>query len=811
MSLFPPAVHRGERGGGWAAEYLEARRAAADYQGELVHVADLPARAAAFATPEPPLAPAIASLLARLEIPRLYAHQVEALAEARIGRDVVVVTGTASGKSLAYHLPILERLVAEPRATALYLFPTKALAQDQCQGLERLAAISPALAPLMRAGTYDGDTTAASRKKLRESANLILTNPDMVHHGILPQHSRWSRFFASLAVVVIDEVHVYRGIFGSHVANVLRRLLRIAAHYGGDPLLLMSSATIGNAPALAARLTGRPVSEVAGDGAPRGRKMVAFWNPAPLDRHGLARRSANLEAARHLASLMAGGVSAIAFTKSRVAAELVYRYTHEMLAGTHPELAERLAAYRAGYLPRERREIERRLFSGELCGVVATSALELGIDVGSLDAAVLVGFPSTIASAWQQIGRAGRGRRESLAIVIAHEDPLEQHLMRNPSHFFGRSAESAIIDPENPYVLAGHLACAAHELPLTDNDLAPFGALATPVAGALVESGKLAELAGRRFWSAPEIPARAINLRAISDDTYTIVEAGPEGRIVGTVDAISGLELVYPEAVYLHDGESYVVRRLDLEQKVAVVEPMAVDYYTQPVLENALVVLREERRRSLGDVEPLDTAATPADDIAGRAEPLVAFGELEVSWRTVGMKKIEFRTRDAIGYHPLELPRIAFPTRGLWIWVGEELFARAAAGDGSPYGALAGVRNLLVTVMPLHAMCDPADLGGIIDTRNLGRPSIFIFDRYPGGLGFAELGYLRAEVLFAAAHDLAEGCPCADGCPSCVALPILHPAQQQDPDLGHGRPIPQKRRAIDLLRALMECATARQG
>jgi DEAD/DEAH box helicase domain-containing protein len=282
---------------------------------------------------------------------------------------------------------------------------------------------------------------------------------------------------------------------------------------------------------------------------------------------------------------------------------------------------------------------------------------------------------------------------------------------------------------------------------------------------------------------------------------------------VGTVDAVSGLELVYPEAVYLHDGESYVVRRLDLEQKVALVEPMAVDYYTQPVLENSLVVLREDRRRPVGahrdGADPLDTPGSPAVDIAGRAEPLVAFGELEVSWRTVGMKKIEFRTRDAIGYHPLELPRITFPTRGLWIWVGEELMARAAGYDGSPYGALAGVRNLLVTVMPLHAMCDPADLGGIIDTRNLGRPCIFIYDRYPGGLGFAELGYLRAEALFSAAHDLADGCPCAEGCPSCVALPILHPAQQQDPDLGHGRPIPEKRRAIDLLRALMESGTTR--
>jgi DEAD/DEAH box helicase domain-containing protein len=794
---------------GWAERYLAELETAPDYAGELVHVAALAVRHSSFATPDPPLSPAIAALLRRLEIPRLYHHQVASLAHARADQDVVVATGTASGKSLAYHLPVLERLLADPRATALYLFPTKALAQDQLQGIERWAALAPELAPVLRAGVYDGDTTAHTRKQLRAEARLILSNPDMLHQGILPSHSRWSRFFGALAVVVVDEIHAYRGIFGSHVANVLRRLLRIAAHYGAHPLLIASSATIGNAVEHASRITGRRFAGALEDGSPKGRKWVAFWNPAPLDRTGMSRRSANLEAARHLSDLIARGVPAIAFTKSRVAAELVYRYTAERLEHRGGGLAERLVAYRAGYLPAERRAIERRLFSGELLGVVATSALELGIDIGSLDAAVLVGFPPTVASAWQQIGRAGGGRQESLAIVIAHEDPLEQLIMRRPEHFFGRAPECAVIDPENPYVLAGHLGCAAHELPLADAELAEsnFGGMAAGVAQALVESGKLAQFAGRRFWSSPENPARAVSLRTISDDTYTIVENGLDARVVGTVDAVSGLELVYPEAVYLHDGESYVVRRLDLEQKVAIVEPMAVDYYTQPVLDNALQVLGEEKRRAWGQpaAEARGQSASPQGDIAGGEAPLLAFGALNVSWQTVGMKKVQFRTRDAIGYHPLDLPRITLPTRGFWLWVGERILG-AIRWDDSPYPALAGLRNLLITVLPLHAMCDPADLGGIIDSRNLGRPCIFIFDRYPGGLGFAEQGYLRAETILESAAELVRGCPCADGCPSCVALPILHPAQQQDPDLGHGRPIPSKVRTIDLIERLLVVA-----
>lgn len=553
--------------------------------------------------------------------------------------------------------------------------------------------------------------------------------------------------------------------------------------------------------------------EVAGDGSPRGRKAVALWNPAPLDPAGITRRSANLEASRLVVELMTRGVATIAFTRSRVGAELVFRYARDELRRRGDRIAERLSAYRSGYLPAERREIEAKLFSGELLGVVSTNALELGIDVGGLDAAVLVGFPSTIASSWQQIGRAGRGRRDSLAIVVAHEDPIDQYLVRHPRSFFGRSPEHAVIDPGNPYVVAAHLGCAAHELPLTDAELPRFGALGREVAEILADEGCLSVIEGRHFWSSPDLPARKVNLRTISDDTYTILEAGKGGRVVGTVDAVSGLELVYPEAIYLHEGESYIVRELDLEAKIARVDRTDVDYYTQPVLEMAIRVRGEEARRALG--EPSGEGGAPP---AARAEPalittsslpLVGFGPVEVSWQTVAMKKIRFRTREAIGYHPLELPRLTLDTRSLWLWIGEEIMAFLTARDRSPYAALGGLRNLLVTLVPVHSMCDPTDLGGVIDTLNLGRPCIFIFDRYPGGLGFAEQAYMHLEELIEATGDLAGDCPCENGCPSCVGLPLLRPAQQQDLDLHHGHPIPSKSATLALVAGLRRAMRAK--
>jgi len=751
---------------------------------ELVHVERLPEREARWGDLERPLPAALGEALAAQAIERLYAHQARAVDLARSGSHVVIATGTASGKSLAYHLPILERLQLEPDAVALYLFPTKALAQDQLRGLTRFAEASPALRQRLVAGTYDGDTPGQTRRRFREQANAILTNPDMLHQGILPYHSRWSRVFSNLRYVVVDEVHTYRGIFGSHVANVLRRLRRITRHYGSDPRFLLSSATIRNPGELAELLVGERVEVVDDDGAPRGPRLFAFWNPARPRTEGGARPSASAEAERILVTLMRRGVQSIAFTRSRVAAELIYRYAREALERDRDGLAERLSPYRGGYLPEERRAIERRLFEGELRGVISTNALELGIDVGSLDAAILVGFPNTIASTWQQAGRAGRQRDPALAVVVAYDDPIDQYLMRHPEYFFRQSPESAVLDPENAYVLASQLACAAYELPLTREDEALFGPRAPRIAELLEEEGSMKSLDGIRYWSSSDYPSGKVSLRTISDDTYTILDTNRQNAVLATVDSISAPELVYPEAIYLHEGDTYFVRELDLTLKTAYVERREVDYYTQPVLDTRLKLLDTRETKRWGETE-------------------IGLGSADVSWATVAMKKIRFRSLDAIGYHPLDLPRQNLETMAVWLRPEEGVRAAVRFAGLNPHEALSGLRNLLITLLPLHVMCDRPDLGGIVNSSNLGDPAIFLYDRYPGGLGYAERGYGLFPELMRAALRMVEECPCEAGCPSCVGLPVLRPAQQQDYDLHGGWPIPSKAGTETLLRRIL--------
>ncbi|MGH7726594.1 MAG: DEAD/DEAH box helicase [Candidatus Eiseniibacteriota bacterium] len=766
--------------------WLEELRTRRDYDDELVHVAHLPSRPARHAEPDRPLPPALARALAGIGIEKLYTHQARAIDCVRAGRSVVLVTGTASGKTLAYNLPVVERLLANPDAHALYLFPTKALAQDQLKSLGRLLDAGDGFRERIHPGVYDGDTSVAARRKLRQQGNVILSNPDMLHQGILPYHAKWARFFRGLAVVVVDEIHTYRGIFGSNVALVLRRLRRIAQHYGANPVFVCCSATIRNPDELAQALVGEPVEVVTDDGSPRGPRTIAFWNPRFLDRDRLERRSANADGGRMFADLLRRGASTIVFAKARVTAEIIYRYAREVLVERSPGLAARIAPYRSGYLPEERRDIERRLFSGELAGVVSTNALELGIDVGSLDAAILVGFPPTIASTWQQAGRAGRRQDPALAVVVAYNDPIDQYLMRHPEYFFEQTPEAAVVDPHNPYLLAGHLASAAYELPVTPADDALFGPQAAELLDALADDGQVRAIDGRWFWASTDYPAGRINLRTIADNTFTIVDGTKHNEVLGTVDAISAPELVYPEAIYLHEGRSYFVQKLDLEMKTAIVEPREVDYYTQPVLDTNIVV-----------GEPART----------RAE--LAFGEATVSWATVGMKKVRFHSLDSIGYKPLDLPRLTLDTAAVWFVPPSGARAAVKRAGHSPGEALSGVRNLVVTLMPLFAMCDPADIGAVLDSKNLGRQGLFVFDRYPGGLGFAEQAFHRFEELLAACLALVRDCPCREGCPSCVGLPILRPAQQQDPDLSNGWPMPSKAATRLLLEALLEPAGVR--
>jgi len=477
-------------------------------------------------------------------------------------------------------------------------------------------------------------------------------------------------------------------------------------------------------------------------------------------------------------------VQSIVFTKARVVAELIYRYARERLERESGGLANLLSPYRGGYLPEERRAIERRLFEGDLRGVISTNALELGIDVGTLDASILVGFPNTIASTWQQAGRSGRKQAPSLAVVVAYEDPVDQYLMRHPAYFFGQPVESAVLDPENPYVLASQLSCAAYELPLSAQDEAMFGARAPAIASLLEDEGQFKSLDGLRYWSSSDYPAGSVNLRTISDDTFTILDQTRDNAVLGTVDSISAPELVYPEAIYLHEGDTYFVRELDLKQKIAYVEPREVDYYTQPVLDTNLKLQESRESKKLGD-------------------EVVGLGPAQVSWQTVAMKKIRFRSLDAIGYHPLDLPRLRLDTMSLWIQPSEGTRNHVKVAGLNPREGMSGLRNLLITVLPLHVMCDRPDIGGILDSANLGEPTIFMYDRYPGGLGYSERGYAIVGELLNAALRLVEDCPCELGCPSCVGLPVLRPAQQQDPDLNGGWPIPSKAATEALLRRML--------
>jgi DEAD/DEAH box helicase domain-containing protein len=789
-----------------AARFLDKLRVGAGREGQILHVEEIAARQARFAKLDPPLPPPLRTVLQGLEICDLYSHQTRCIEESRAGNNVTVVTSTASGKTLAYTLPVLEAVLADPKATALLLYPTKALAQDQLRGLLRMAELSAPLADCLRTGTYDGDTPQHTRRKLRDEGNVLLTNPDMLHSGILPYHTKWSRVLANLKFVIVDEMHAYRGIFGSNVANVLRRLRRACRHYGADPQFFLCSATIANPRELGERLIGAPVALIDEDGSPRGAKKFVLWNPPFVDTGRMDRRSSNVEAHVLLTELVKERVQSICFSRARVTAELIHRYTQEALTREKPELARRVRAYRGGYLPKERREIEKALFSGDLLAVSSTNALELGIDIGSLDASVMVGFPSTVASLWQQAGRAGRGREEALAIFIAYNDPIDQYLMRHPEYLFAQSPESAVIDPENPYILSAHLQCAAFELPLTDGDAELFGPLTSDLTHLLEDHGRMRRVDGKSYWANTDFPARQSSLRHASQDTYTIVEmaadagagsayrpqTGPEfkppvkgdAKVIGNVDAISALELLYPEAVYLHDGETFVVRHLDLEGKTAYVERREVDYYTTPVLEH-FVLLRGTR-------ETGEYAGAP-----------IGFGDVTVTWFTSFFKKIQFFSSDSIGFGNLNLPPQEIETTSMWIGLTDELRARLKQRGKNPIEGLSGLRNLMISVIPLFAMCDRADIGGVIDSKNLGKSTVFLYDRFPGGLGFVEHAFRRPEETIRACWELVRECPCATGCPSCVGLPVLRPAQHQDPDVGRAWPIPDKEAARMILEALL--------
>jgi len=749
-------------------DLLDEIRNESQYRNQIVHEERFAARPARYGVLSRPLTAPVTASLARLGITRLYTHQTQAVDDVREGTSIIVTTGTASGKSLCYLLPVLETLLADPNARALFIYPTKALTQDQADALREFGLD-------LRFGIYDGDTPSAERRRLRQEAQILLSNPDMLHVGILPQHFRWTSFFKNLRYIVLDDMHVYRGVFGSHVAHIIRRLRRVCRLRGTDPQIICTSATIANPEEFGQRLTGRPLRVIDQDGAPRGPRLFALWNPPLVDRARMSRRSPYVEASWLMAALVSKGIRTITFTKARKITELVHKYTSDVLREA-PALAARISPYRAGYLPEERRDIEQRLFRGDLAGVVSTSALELGIDVGGLDAAILVGFPGTMASVWQRAGRAGRGEGESLAVLIALEDALDQYLMRQPKYFFGRPVEHATVDPENPYIMAAHLRCAASEVALWPGDEAVFGPRMHEVAEALEHMGELIRRRDRWYPRSRAYPAGAVEIRSVSGELYRIVNSHSR-RLIGTVDAARAFEQVHAGAVYLHQGEAFRVSRLDLATRTALVEPEEGGYYTEARTLTDLSITRPRAERACG------TATAH-------------YGEVMVTHRVVEYRRKQLITDTVLSVEPLDLPEEEFPTTGLWIVIPHELVAAVEEAGLDLAGGIHAVEHAAIGLLPLLAMCDRWDIGGVSYPHHpeTGEATIFIYDGHRGGVGVTEKGFELLDELLRRTLDAISACPCEAGCPSCV----------QSPKCGNLNAPLDKHAAIMLLRHLLE-------
>jgi DEAD/DEAH box helicase domain-containing protein len=711
------------------------------------------------------LHPAVAESLARAGIDALYAHQADAWDSVMKQGHTIVTTGTASGKSLCFNLPTLHVLSCDARARALYLYPTKALAQDQARALSELQV------PALRHAIYDGDTPQGERAAIRKRSNLVLTNPDMLHVGILPHHDRWGDFLANLALVIVDEAHVYRGVFGSHVANVLRRLRRMADAYGTRPRFVLTSATIANPVELASGLTGVEFNLVERDGAPRGDREIVMCNPPLLDERTGRRASSLSEAAALFANLVEADVRTICFARSRRAAELVYQFAKRRL--DDPARTARIAPYRAGYTPQQRRDIERRLSRGELLGVVATSALELGIDVGHLDAAISVTFPGTVASLRQQWGRAGRQRR-GLAMYVAGDDALDQFFCRHPEEFLERHVEAAILDHASERIYMSHLLAAAYEGPLEPADAETLGEGFEEFAERLVAAGELRRRGTRYTPRRAGFPAADTSLRSASVDSFTIVD-GEQGELLGFVEAERAFSTVHPGAVYLHLGEPYEVQELDIEGRRALVLPAPADYYTQPKIETETFIESERERRTALGVE-------------------LSFGVVSVTQEVVAYQRKRLADHEVIDLNTLDLPEQNFVTQALWYELADD-----RVGDlplQALLGALHASEHSQIAVLPLIAMCDRWDIGGLSTNyhHQTGCPTIFIYDGHPGGVGITKRGFDEFERLVNDASRLVAECPCESGCPSCV----------QSPKCGNLNEPLSKAGALDLMRGMLE-------
>jgi DEAD/DEAH box helicase domain-containing protein len=710
----------------------------------------VPAAEGTFAEIPPNIDARLRAALERRNVARLYIHQGEAFDHIGSGKNVVIVTPTASGKTLCYNLPVLQMLLQDPDARAMYLFPTKALAEDQ---LHELHGAIEEMGSEICAFTYDGDTPQDARKAIRQRANVVLTNPDMLHSGILPHHTRWASYFENLRYVVIDELHYYRGVYGSHLANLLRRLARICAFYNSDPRFICCSATIANPRELAEALTGQPFELVERNGAPRGEKYFIFYNPPVVNRQLGIRRSYINESRRVALEFIERKLQTLVFANNRLATEVLVTYLKDACdRGRLP--TETVRGYRGGYLPRERREIERSLRSGSVRAVVATNALELGVDIGSLDAVVLAGYPGTIASTWQRAGRAGRRQSASAAVLVASSAPLDQYVVEHPDYFFGRSPEHAYINPENLEILLAHLKCAAFELPIREDEKFgghPLG----EICGFLEENGFLHHSAGAWHWTSSTYPADATNLRSVTSDNFVVVDTSDETNVIAEVSFPAALTGLHEKAIYLHEARMYHVDRFDYDHRKAYVTLVDCDYYTDAIDYTQVKTLEEFEGEPLGGARR-------------------AHGDVRVNRQIVGFKKIKFYTMENVGAGKLSMPEQEMHTTAFWLHFPEEFLARLEGyTPAEKQSGIAGLGNALRTVASLLLMCDPRDLGVAMSEEIANgverfEPNLYLYDMYPGGVGQSAPLFRFAPRLLQQTAGLLDACGCSAGCPSCV-------------------------------------------
>jgi DEAD/DEAH box helicase domain-containing protein len=714
---------------------LRAVQAHPGYQGQIVHIETIPAREPKTRFAAAGFHPQIEGFLAQQGIQSLYLHQADAVDAVRRGDDVVVVTPTASGKTLCYNLPVLDRLLYDSEARALYIFPTKALSQDQHETLTEMV-------PNLSTSIYDGDTPDDGKVQMREYGRIIVTNPDMVHRGILPNHLKWHHFFSGLKYVVIDEIHMYRGVFGTHVGHIIRRLQRICRYHGSDPIFIMCSATIANPGPHAEMLTGRSVTVIDDNGAPQGVRHFILWKQPQTV-------SLVHEAAWLFAELIRQKARTIVFSRARQAAERMLRLSRRQLKD--PKMADSVLSYRGGYLPKERRAIEGALFNGKALGVIATNALELGIDVGDLDTCIIAGFPGTIASTWQQAGRVGRRFGESLVFFIAVNNPLDLFFIRHTDALFTRPTEKALIDPSNPYILMNHVVCAAHELPVDVQDHQVWGDVFLDLLAILEEDGLVIRSDDRYYYAGEGYPAEHFSIRSASPDTFQLRDAGKDNRLIGVVDGGTAYSEVHPGAVYMHQGATYVVRTLDLDKQLAFLDETEVDYYTMVRRDKTTEILDIQKEKMFNGNQ-------------------IASGLLKVTTKVTGFIKKHEIGGQVLGSGDLDLPEQILETVGTWLMVNEDMAGAIKKAGLDLMGSLHAVEHAAIGLLPLFVMCDRNDIGGLSTVRHAQTdcPTIFIHDAYHGGVGFSETAYEDIQALLEATLEAVQSCLCEDGCPGCI-------------------------------------------